>query len=109
MKVRETIYRLGNKEERELYKKGIFPTLSSNRTPYFSNDLDSVFQYKVATQRGETHSKNNKMDYLYSMAVEYDPKKTIKICTHKKGKTCKAFFFKGVTPKIIFFHSQRVS
>lgn len=106
---REIIYRLGNKEERQLYRQGKFPLISSNRSPFFSNDLKSVFEYKEATKKGKTQSKNNKMNYLYTLVVEYNPKETIKFCTVRSKGKCKAFFFRGKIPKIIMVHSQRIS
>ena len=112
MKVREIIYRLGNKEELALYRKGKFPSVNKKNQPfksvYFSDDIEAPFEYKQATKQGMTHSKNNKMDFLYSLLVEYDKKDTVKMCVRRKGSQCKAFFFYKTPPKIIMVHRHRV-
>ena len=96
------IYRLGNKSEKDLYEKGLFPTQHNGRSVHFSEIKDALSFYK--NNKNKTHSKDNEMDVMYTLIVDKSSKP---ICTSVKNGKCKSLFFdKNNFPKIIMVKSE---
>jgi hypothetical protein len=67
------VYRIGNREEENFYKKGEVPAMTGVRRPmsvWYTDNLKCIQRHIDATNKGLTQSKGNKMNTLFQLVID---------------------------------------